>query len=222
MLVPSLFDRVLECGWTPPLAAASAFPLDCPGVNAMDLDARIARLERRNRVLTCVAVLAAMAAPIGYLSPRLGAADDSKGTGADIAERLVLRSASGAVAATLVAAPSGANLSLCDATGKPRIVFAVGKDGPSLVFLDANQSSANKGVRVAISANPKSGPSVALFGDDAATPLASVRTKSAAGSTTASGVFVAVNDENLPVAFPRGTKADAEPKPAATTTSSRN
>jgi len=187
----------------------------------MDLEARFARLERRNRILTCVALLAAMAAPLGYLAPRMGAAEDAKASAVDVAEKLVLRSASGAVAAALVSTPSGSNLTLCDATGKPRMVFAVGSEGPNLVFLDANQASTNKGVKLALSANSKSGPSVALYGDET-TPLASLRTKPGTGAAAPSGLFVAVNEENRPVAFPRATKTEGDEGKAATTTSSRN
>src|SRR5688572_27436038 len=130
----------------------------------MDLDARIVRLERRNRVLTLVALTAALAAPLGLFLPRLAPTEEPKGSAIDVAERLVLRSATGAVAATLVSTPSGANLTLCDGVGRPRMVFAVGKDGPNLVFLDGNQAGANKGVRLALTSNTKSGPSIALFG----------------------------------------------------------
>jgi hypothetical protein len=182
----------------------------------MDLEARIARLERRNRTLTCVALLAAMAVPLGYLVPCMGAADETKASAVDVAERLVLRNASGGVAATLVSTSSGANLTLCDTSGKPRMVFAVGKDGPNLVFLDANQASANKGVKLALSANSTTGPSVALFGDET-TPLASLRTKPGSGSAAASGLFVAVNEENRPVAFPRASKSEGNDGKAAAT-----
>jgi hypothetical protein len=187
----------------------------------MDLDARIARLERRNRVLTLVALTAALAAPLGLLLPRLAATEETKGSAIDVAERLVLLSATGSVAATLVSTPAGANLTLMDGVGRPRMVFAVGKDGPNLVFLDGNQAGANKGVRLALSANTKSGPSVALFGDDGAAPLATVRTKAQAGSTT-SGVFVAVNDENRPVAFPKSTANETEEAKATTSSGAKS
>ena len=185
----------------------------------MDLNARIIRLERRNRVLIGLVALFAVMTPLGVVLPRLRAADEPKGTAVDVAERLVLRNANGGLAATLVATQTGGSLSLCDANGKPRMVFAVGKDGPNLVFLDANQSGDNKGVRLALSTSDKTGPSVSLFGATGALPLASARTKAAAGSTPASGAFVAVNEEGRPVAFPRSVKADSdEPGPAAATT----
>jgi hypothetical protein len=87
------------------------------------------------------------------------------------------------------------------------MVFAVGKDGPNIVLLDAQQSAANKGVRVALTASDKSGSSLSLFGENGTTPVASVRAKPGAGAASASGVFVAVNDENRPVAFPRSAKS---------------
>ena len=118
----------------------------------MDLTARVARLERRNRLLMGMVALLAAPAAFGLLYPRLNAADD-KASSIEVAERLVLRNANGVVAATLVAAPTGGSLSLCDAAGRPRAVVAVGKDGPSLVFLDGNQSTANRGVRLAASAS---------------------------------------------------------------------
>jgi len=188
------------------------------GAFAMDLNARIIRLERRNRLLIGVVTLFAVLTPVGVLLPRMRAADESKGTAVDVAERLVLRNANGGLAATLVATPNGGSLSLCDANGKPRMVFAVGKEGPNLGFLDANQSGDNKGVRLALSTSDKTGPSVSLFGASGALPLASARTKPAAGSTPASGAFVAVNEEGRPVAFPRTVKPESdEPGPAAAT-----
>lgn len=171
----------------------------------MDLQARVQLLERRNRILTRLFALLALATPVGYLLPSLGAADD-RSAATEIADRLVLRNANGTVAATLIATATGGNLSLCDAVGKPRMVFAVGKDGPNVVLLDSTQSSANKGVRVALSASDKAGSSLSLFGETGTIPLASVRAKPAAGSTPATGAFVAVNDENRPVAFPRSSK----------------
>jgi hypothetical protein len=171
----------------------------------MDLQARVQLLERRNRILIGLFAMLAIATPAVSLLPRLGAADD-KSAATEIADRLVVRNANGTVAATLVATASGGNLSLCDALGKPRMVFAVGKDGPNIVLLDSQQSSATKGVRVALSASDKAGSSLSLFGDGATIPLASVRAKPASGSTPASGAFVAVNEENRPVAFPRSSK----------------
>ena len=175
----------------------------------MDLQARVQLLERRNRILTRLFALLALATPVGFLLPRLGAADD-RSAATEIADRLVLRNANGTVAATLIATATGGNFSLCDAVGKPRMVFAVGKDGPNVVLLDSTQSSANKGVRVALSASDKAGSSLSLFGETGTIPLASVRAKPAAGSTPATGAFVAVNDENRPVAFPRSSKEGEE------------
>lgn len=184
----------------------------------MDLQDRVAQLERRNRNLTVLFALLALATPVGLMLPRLGAADDSKGA-TEVNDRLVLRNPNGTIAATLVATATGGNLSLCDAVGKPRMVFAIGKEGPNLVFLDSQQTSATKGVRVALSSTDKNGSSLSLFGDDKI-PLASIRAKPAAGSTPANGSIVAVNDENRPVTFPRSSKVDAEDHPAAATTSS--
>ena len=58
----------------------------------MDLNARVARLERRNRLLMGMVALLAAPAAFGLLFPRLNAADD-KATAMEVAERLVLRNA---------------------------------------------------------------------------------------------------------------------------------
>ena len=113
------------------------------------------------------------------------------------------------VSASISATPNGANLTLSDADGKPRMVFTAGKEGSGLVLLDANQGTANKGVRAALSAYAKPGPSLSLFGEDSSTPLALVRTKTSAAKI-GSGSFVAINEENRPVAFPRGKAVDSE------------
>jgi hypothetical protein len=189
----------------------------------MDLHARVARLERRNRILSGLVLALAVAAPAGLLIPRLGAADDGKAGAVDVSERLVLRNANGVVAATLVSTTAGANLSLHDAVGRPRMVFAVGKDGPNLVFLDGNQATDNKGVRLALSASEKAGASVSLFGAKGTTPLASTRTKPASGSHPASGAFVAVNEDGRAVAFPRSTKpSDGDESPASASIGAKN
>ncbi|HVJ82618.1 MAG TPA: hypothetical protein VNC50_16230 [Planctomycetia bacterium] len=167
-----------------------------------DLQARLLRLERRNRQLGALLGVAFLAAPAFWMTQSVKADDKSDAVPIVAGEQILLKNASGAKAATLWSTPEGSNLSLCDAAGQPRLVLTVGKEGPALLLLDG-AGSAGSGVKLALSANPKSGPSLLLFGDEKGAPLAALRAKPGSKEAAAQGQLLVTNGDKQQVAFPR-------------------
>ena len=184
----------------------------------MEIHERLARLERGERRYRWLLVAAVAAAPMAWtLKPAAAAA----AVEADTVPAVAVRNPTGTVVATMRATDDGSSLTLCDATGKPRMLFAVSKSGPGIFLLDGKPDGVNRGVRLALSVNEKSGPSVALFNGSAAKPAASVKLK--ADGTM--GTFIATDGGEQQFAFPKASveEGDADgktgglkTKPAAT------
>jgi hypothetical protein len=167
-----------------------------------ELQARLLRLERRNRQLGALLGAALLAAPAFWMTQSVRADDKAAAVPLVAGEQILLKNANGAKAATLWATPDGSNLSLCDANGQPRLVLAVGRDGPALLLLDG-AGSAGSGIKLALSANPKSGPSLLLFGEEKGAPLAALRAKPSSKDGKAQGQLLVTNGDKQQIAFPR-------------------
>jgi hypothetical protein len=182
----------------------------------MELAQRIARLERRNRQLVLAMGVMIMVSAFVVWSQKAGAQAGGEDSKTGVSDRLILKGKNGRVAATLWATETGSSLTLNDSFGKPRLVLSVGDEGPLLMMLDQNQTGQNRGIRLAMGSNPKSGPSLSLFGDDPKVPLAAVRTKPSSGEKSASGMLVVTNESDTQVTFPRPMTANKETPPNTT------